>query len=361
MRAGLAVLFLVIMSLPAPAHAQADTDELSVILLHPGVATTFDLADDDARVRIFDDREIRIALFGEQLFLRPRPGTPVGLEGLLEIETRTVHKTFRLRVVRHARDAHRTIVVASPPELPAVALLRPPVLFQEPPVASTALPEKSSTRGPGPAMPHAPEPAAPAPQRNDERASATTKSRRIELSVHAFGTIVGTTEINIEGYDPKQARRSHRSLGVRVAGSPRDAVWAVECGISGEWLDAPTLHAGQRDELHAVGGPSLRVDAGMRLRLRSRWAPTVYAGVGLQAHHRDIAPLDVPAEPMVPTLPSQALPFGGVVALGLGFEHRFRNVSLGLEVHMRQGLPDFYHSVSTVVSLGFFWATENAP
>jgi hypothetical protein len=57
------------------------------------------------------------------------------------------------------------------------------------------------------------------------------------------------------------------------------------------------------------------------------------------------------------------MPFLGVLALGLGLEYRSRDMSLGLELHIRQGVPDEYRSISAVLSAGFFldWTRENEP
>jgi hypothetical protein len=122
----------------------------------------------------------------------------------------------------------------------------------------------------------------------------------------------------------------------------------VEANVSGESLTAPTVHTRMDTELH-ISGPWLRADAGLRMRYEASLAPTAYVGAGLQARHRDIETRKADGDGR-----SEDMPFSGVVAVGLGLEHRAGNVLLGLDLHVRQGVPAEYRSVSVVLSLGFF-------
>jgi hypothetical protein len=173
-----------------------------------------------------------------------------------------------------------------------------------------------------------------------------TGALRFDLSVQALAALAGTTQLTVAGFKAIDARQPHRAFGVRVAGSPHDARWAVEANVSGEWPAAPTTH--RAEGLTAlVSGPWLRADAGMRARLRTRLSPTAYAGLGLQWHHRDIK-TTLETDPL-----GRRLPVVGVLALGLGLEYRSGGLLLGLELHVRQDVTAQYHSVSALLSVGF--------
>lgn len=186
-----------------------------------------------------------------------------------------------------------------------------------------------------------------------ERAGARDTSR-FALSVHAVAAL-GTTAVHVAGYSPIDVRRSHYALGLRVAGHPRDTWWAVEANVTWESLVAPTTHA-QGDESSVrrfeVDGARLRTDAGLRGRFGTRLVPTVYAGIGLQAHHLSIEATE-DAENSRRNTRTSDLPFEGVLALGMGLEYRVDNVLLGLDLHIRQGVPAEYRSVSAFLSVGF--------
>ena len=142
---------------------------------------------------------------------------------------------------------------------------------------------------------------------------------------------------------------------MRLAVAPPDAWWVVEASVSGEQLVAPTVHgrvdgtAPQGREVLMVSGPRLRADAGMRARFGAPWSATAYAGIGLQMHHRDIEKPSA-AEPK----PTGDMPLGGVLALGMGLEYRAGALLLGLELHLRQGVPADYRSMEALLSVGFF-------
>jgi hypothetical protein len=383
MRAGLGVLIVIVITLPEQARSQGnpDMDTALTIAIHPGVSTILQLPDDIVDTWIEHTGEIKVARVGNEIAVRPRAGTPAGVEVLLEVETRTMHRTFRLRVVARARDAHRDVLVLPAedeqdagepaPEALSGAPAEPPAPAEQEP------PARTSTSPPSPAPPEplaGPEPAAePAPAEPAATASSTEPvpaeaepvtpaattaangertgaagSSRVEFSLHGFASLAGTTEVRVAGYEAKDARRSHRVFGMRIAGRRPGALWGGEVNVSGEWLAGPTTHRDDRGEL-VVSGPWLRADGGLRVRFEGHLTPTAYAGIGLQAHHRDIVPdTDRRDEG------TNVMPFGGVLALGLGLEYRAGDMLLGLELHVRQGLPAEYRSVGAFLSAGLF-------
>jgi hypothetical protein len=183
------------------------------------------------------------------------------------------------------------------------------------------------------------------------RAATARTGRRFEVSVHAVATLAGTTEIKVPGYEPIQARQPHRAFGGRVAVRRPGTAWAVEANVTGEWPAGPTTHTvreGDAVNKVEVSGPLLRMDVGLRGSFGTRLSPTVYGGAGLHAHHRDKNDPENAAKVAVGDMP-----FRGVLVLGLGLEYRARDVLLGLELHVRQGVPDDYHSVGALLSVGF--------
>jgi hypothetical protein len=371
MRAGLAVLIVIVIWLPEMARSQThtDTDAALTIAIHPEVSTILQLPDEIVHTWIEHHGEIMVARVGRELAIRPRDGTPAGVEASLEVQTMSLRRTVRLLVVERAGDANTEILVLPvereqdvEPLTPAVPPVTPMEKAPEEPAAS------ASANGPMPAVPAAEAKPAPAPteqvtERHIEptagRAAATASAPRFELSVHGV-VALGTTALDVAGYEAKNARQPHRAVSARVAVRPRDACWAVEANVGGEWPVAPTLHARGTDDKIETSGPWLRVDGGLRMRCGARVIPTAYGGIGLQAHHRDI---DL-SKPSNRNDGRQGdMPFLGVLALGLGLEYRSRDVSLGLELHIRQGVPDGYRSTSAVLSAGFFldWTRENEP
>jgi hypothetical protein len=372
MKAGLAVLIVLAILLPRLAHSQTktDTDTALTIAIHPKVSTILQLPDEIVHTWIDHHGEIMVARVGNQLAVRPRPGTRAGVEASLEVETRTLHRTFQLRVVARASDANLDVLVLpveraqdveeSKPEVPPVAPME-----KEPAASASANATSPAVKTAEPEPAPAPTPAESATGRDiepsAEGAAALAPAPRFELSLHAVVTLLGTTALEVAGYEANEARQSHRALSVRVAVRPRGACWALEANVGGEWLVAPTLHdRTDMDGALETSGRWLRADGGLRMRCGARLIPTAYGGVGLQAHHRDID-LRVPTEPE--GRDEGDMPFAGVLALGLGLEYRTGDVSLGLELHIRQGLPDDYRSISAVLSAGFFldWTRENEP
>ena len=358
MRAGLVVLIVIVIALPEMARSQTntDTDTALTIAIHPEVSTILQLPDEIVHTWIDHHGEIRVARMGSQLAIRPRAGTRAGVEASLEVETRTLHRTFRLRVVERARDANLDVLVLPVGRAQDVDESTP----EAPPVTPTEEESAASASAnePGPVEPPAEMEPAPAPVKpvtepdiepTAERAAVAAAAPRFDLSVHAVVALVGTTALDVAGYEAKEARQSHRAFGVRVAGRPRGAWWAVEGNVSGEWPVTPTTHTqpGEvRDDLQ-VSGPWLRADVGLRARFDTRWTPTAYGGMGLQAHHRDFGNPE--------TEPNRGdMPFSGVLALGMGLEYRTGDMLFGLELHVRQGVPADYRSTAVLLSVGCF-------
>jgi hypothetical protein len=361
-------------SLSALARAQPGVDVSPIIPVHPAVRTTVLLPDEIERVQIRHGGEMIVRGIGSKLYVRPRSDTPAGLEALIEVKTRTLHRLIILQVVERAEDAAQEIVVPAPaaeqaqagPEgssvAPAPVEPPAPVPRLEPERVrilcdndcQTPLCQRSRTQPEHAKAETEPVTLAPVTEAATERAGARRTSP-FALSVHAVAAL-GTTAIHVAGYSPIDARRSHHALGLRVTGHPHDTWWAVEGNVTWESLVAPTTHTpvnAPPAPIIAVYGPRLRADAGLRGRFGTTVMATFYTGIGLQAHHLDIEAIADPEHPMS-NEGSGDLPFEGVLALGMGLEYRVGNVVLGLDLHIRQGVPGEYRSVSGILSVGFF-------
>lgn len=362
MRMSLLLIVMVVqfVQLPAPARAQSGTEVSPAIQVHPGVATILQLPDEIEAVWSIGGGEVMVKGVGSKVYLRPRPDTPAGVEVFIEVKTRTLHRIFLLRVVDRAEDAAREVTVPAAAATPGGGATAP-----EAPRDPPALPEPAASAPASP--PGAPDADhASAPERAEpatERAALASGSPPFDLSVHAVVALAGATAVEIAGYEPDDARQSHRALGVRLAGMPRGAWWSLEANISGEWLAAPTVHGRNnrelmRREVLVVSGPWLRADVGMRVRFGTRWMPTAYAGLGVQAHFRvkekSIRDPMRPEDDEISEPPVQDMPFGGALALGLGLQFRAGDVLLGVELHMREGGPGDYRSVAALWSVGCF-------
>jgi hypothetical protein len=360
MRAGLAVLVFVAIALPGLARGQspgAGIDASPAIPLHPSVPTILRFPDEIVYAQVQHRDEFMVVGSGNELAVRPQPDTPAGIDALLEVQTRTMHRYFKLRVVARAEDARREVVVSAAAVTPDGAAA-PEVPHEVAPAMTAPVTSAPSAAPP----PIEPEPAEPKPvtAADAERVTAAG-SPRFDLSVHAFMSLAGATALNVAGYEPDAARQSHRAFGARLAGAPRGASWALEVNISGEWPAAPTLH-GKHDsdtslrEVLAVSGPWLRMDAGIRARFGTLLMPTAYVGLGVQAHFLEAE--TTRPDPLMPEdkvkETRQDMPFGGVLALGLGLQYRAGDVLLGLELHMRQGVPADYRSVEALWSVGCY-------
>ncbi len=386
MRAGMIVAILVAISLPVLVRAQSGVDTAPVILLHPRVATVLQLRDEDEieHARVLDRDEIRMAILGDKLYVRPRPGTPAGLEASLEVETGTARWTFRLRVVARASDASREIrmppVEAQAPEKLTEATLEVPAELPAPPLAVTpeaaepATSAPSSAASPAPAEPAAP-PRAVTPEAAEPAASAPTdapgtesmvapeptgepaepitaptalRPPRPEISVHAIGSL-GFTSLDVAGYAPFVARQSHLGFGARLRVARPDAWWAVEANVSGERLAGPISYLDNNNARpqFKLEGPWLRGEVGLRARFGgTSWFSSAYAGLGVQAHLRRIEKMNAVPETV------ETMPRGAVLVLGIGLERRAGGILVGLDFQVRQGGPDGYHSAAMLWTVG---------
>ena len=381
MRAGMTVAILVAISLPVLVRAQSGADTAPVILLHPRVATVLQLRDEIARARVLDRDEIRIAILGDKLYVRPRPGIPAGVEALLEVETRTARWTFRLLVVARARDASREIRVPPmeaqapeewtpepPPEVPAEpevsaepeAPPQAPAELPAPPLAvspEAVEPDASTpTHAPGttptqPMVNPAParEPAEPSAERDTaadmERDTAITGVSRFDLAAHVVGGL-GFTGVNVAKYESLIALQRHHSLGLRLTAEPRNTWWAMQADVSADWPAGPMLYKGQPSALE-MSGTRLRLEAGARASIGTEWRASAIAGIGIQVHLRRTEETG--------SAPKSTLEQGAVLAMGVGLQYRTRSkVLLGLDFLVRQGGPDDYHSVEALLTLGHF-------
>ncbi len=159
----------------------------------------------------------------------------------------------------------------------------------------------------------------------------------------------GTTSLTLPRHVPETGWQSHYdALGVRLAGAPRGAWWALELEISSESLAGPLSYSARGDSPRLeVRGPWRRALLGMRAQFGTRWLPSVYAGIGAHAHLREIQGSDA-----INARQSSTMNFGGVLALGAGLQYRTRDVLLGLDVQVRLGEPDAYRAIMALVSAG---------
>jgi hypothetical protein len=352
------VAILVVISLPRLVRAQPGAGEVPVILLHPGVATVFQLPDAIAHARILDRDEIRFAAVGNELFVRPRPGTPAGMTALLEVETRTARWTFQLVVVARARDARQDVRVSpvdaaaieeSPPESPPAVPARP----ETPRPVTVSEAAEPGTNAPTPAP-------SPAPAAGLETAEASTESNtanmerdatpagrsRFDLAAHV-GAGLGFTGAKVSGYRAETALRPHYSLNLRLTAEPRNALWSLQAGVSGEWLGGPMVYRRQSAKLE-VNGPRLRLEAGARASLGTTWKASVHAELGIQVHLRRTAESPNTLET------TATLEQSVVLAWGMGLSYLGSRVLLGLDFLVRHGGADDYHSVEALLTVGRF-------
>lgn len=251
-RVGLILVIMIVLEGLARAQSGMDVSDVSPISLHPGVPTIVQMPDEIEHTWVFHSGEFMVQGVRDKLYLRPRPGTRAGVEGLVEVKAGTLHQVFWLRVVKRVEDAQREVVV--PPVV--AAKCAEPAASAAPAAESAA---SVSGGAPEPSEPSAPEPAEPkgaitaepggtAAAADDERDAATDGERdapaagspRFVISVHAVAALVGTTGVTVAGYEAIDARQPHRAFGMRVAVTPPDAWWSVEASVSGEQLVAPT-------------------------------------------------------------------------------------------------------------------------
>jgi hypothetical protein len=338
MRVGLAAVLLAVLYWPVPAHARR-VDASLEIPVHPQIATILHLPDAVERVRVYHGGhhpgKIDSTYAGRTVHVRPRPDTPAGADALLEVQTRTVRLTFWLRVVENAGDAREDILV----------MTREP----ERPAEEVAPGRDDTARRPSRPTVSPPQPAARVPE-----AGLVPRRSPFDLSIHAVAALPGFTSLGVAGFEPKNALRPHLALGPRFAAAPRGGWWAIEAGVLWEWLILPTKHTraapnGRQTELLEVGGSWLRMEVGFRAQLEAMWKPSLYAGIGMQAHFVR-SELGQDQQPIRSTL---EMTYAVVPALGLGLQRQIGDVFLGIDIQMRQGIPFHYRSVDAFLSVGY--------
>ncbi len=402
MRAGLAALIVLVVLRAELSRARADEDTALTILIHPRVVTTLQLPNEIVHTWIDHHGETRVARIRDKLYIRPRPGTPAGLEASLEVETRTARWTFRLLVVAHASDASREIrvvpVEAQAPEKWTEATLEVPAELPAPPLAVTpeaaepatsapssaaspapaepvtpplavtpqaakpATSAPSSAAGPAPsAAPAAPEPTEPeptAPEPIDAPTAVTAMSPRLELSLHAF-VGAGFAGLDVAGYEPLVGFQSLHAFGGRLAVARPGARWALEASVSRERPAGSMTFKNSDDSRLEVSGSWLRAEVGVRAQLaRNGWTPSLSFGIGAQTHLRQTEEKR-PSGRRVSLV--STMEHGGLAALGLRLQYRGRKVLLGLEFQARRGVPDDYHAEVVLGTIGFVLDEENEP
>lgn len=351
----LAVVMLVWAGLPARARAQSGTDVSSTILVHPDVPTILRLPDEIEGVWSIGARVVMIKGAGSTLYLRPRPDTPAGAEAFIEVETSILHRIFLVRVVERAEDAMQEVTI---PALAAAECAEPAIdtpsvtpAPAEPPAGTSSPAPLPTDPAPGPASiepaaEHAGEPMA-------ERAVAAPGPSRFDLAVHAMMALPGFTALKIRGYAPETALRPHLGLGLRIAATRKNSRWGFEVNVSGEWPAGPMIYGTSNDGQSEVnvGGPWLRAEGGMRVQLEraAKWMPTIYAGLGVQAHLRRSMGSDDLGKPQLIT----TMENGAVLALGVGLHYRTRDIVLGVDFQARGGGPDDYRSIDVFWTVGY--------
>lgn len=351
MRACIAAIIIVACSPWGLAHAQSGTDVSPAIPVHPDVPTILQLPEKVERSWIHYGDDFRVKGVGREVYLRPRPGTPAGTEALLEVKTGTLHRIFLLRVVARAGDARREVVVPAAPDVACVeqAGREAPAVAPTPAEPAACAPSPAPVPDEPAPAPAAPEPIHPAPTDapDNERAAAATVPPRYDLSAHAVAGL-GFTGLEIAGYRPHTSLQGHHTLGLRLVGAPRGHWLSLEAGVSAEWpAGSMTFKQPPAFDLE-VTGARFRGEVGLRASAGTKWLPSVYAGIGLQAHLRRIVETSSSRGPETVT----TLARGAVLVLGLGLQHRAGSTLLGLDFQVRQGGPDDYFSVAAFLTLG---------
>jgi hypothetical protein len=313
-------MILLLVSRPAPARGQHEQETAREIPVHPRVTTIVEMPDEIELARFAGQTSgmMEGTKAGNLLYIRPRAGLPAGTEVALLVRTATVSRRFRLRVVGRARDAWSHVTVMKADAEPA-------------PAWSTATADPGPTAKPDEAS------ASPAP--------AKTRSRRIKISMHFVGSM-GFVALDVAGFRPATARQVHTGLSVRLMVTRPDARWALEANLGGELPGGPISFFesdAQTPELYLTG-PWLRAEVGTRFLLGgTKWNPSLTAGLGVHAHLRRTSDMRDGSGP------SETMPRGVVLVLGLGLQRRIGDLLLGVDFQLREGGPDGYHFV------GLFW------
>jgi hypothetical protein len=311
-------MLLLLISLPAPAQGQPEL-EAQEIPVHPRITTTLEMPDEIELARFTGQTSgmMEATKTGNLLSIRPRADLRAGTEVALLVQTATVHRRFRLRVVGHAQDAwsHVTVLASDTGSAPPASVARGDA-------GTTKKPDESI--GPAPAK---------------------TRSPRTKISLHFIGSM-GFVGLDLAGFRPSTARQLHTGLSVRFMVTRPGAWLALEGSLGGELPGGPLSFFesdAQTPEL-ALTGPWLRAEVGPRFLLGgTKWNPSLSAGLGVQAHLRRTADMRDGSGL------SETMPRGVVLVLGLGLQRRIGDLLLGVDFQLREGGPDGYHSV------GVFW------
>ena len=361
-RAGIATMLAVAVVVPALARAQSGTPDPEaemVIPLHPSTPTTVQLPDQIVDARILHRGEFLMEIVGQNINLRPRPGIPAGTEAVVIVETSTTRRRFWLRVVERPEDAVLKLVL---PAVEPVASVEPAGdARQEIPPVAPAAPEPTASEPahtPTPPVPAALQPQAdnepaPEPVRDSagpatERAITAAAPSDFDLSVHALVSL-GYTALEVPGYEPDNARQSYGALGLRLTLAPHDKLWAMEASVSGERLTGSITYVEESGDDLTVRGTWFRAEVGLRAWTGTRWMPTAYAGLGLQAHLQTKAATEAREQWSFETMEP-----GAALVMGMGLQYRAGDVLLGLEFQGRYGGPNDYFSIGVLWTVGRF-------
>lgn len=358
--AGFAALIAMAVYLPTQTRAQSgpdDIEETLVIPVHPSTPTTVQVREAIVDAWIRHDGEFLMEIVGQNINLRPHPDTLVGTEAVLVVETSTARRRFRLRVVERREDAIRKL------DLPAVKPVKheertgaarhevSPVAPAEPQPPestpeSTPAPQTAAALQPQTANEPTPELARESAESAPEHGDMVTAARAFDLSAHAVVSL-GITALDVPGYEPDNARQLHGGLGLRLTVAPHDKSWALEASVSGERLTGSMTYIGESRQDLAVHGTWLRAEMGMRTWVGTRWVPTAYAGLGLQAHLQTKEATEAREQPSFETMEP-----GVALVVGLGLQYRAGDVLLGVEFQGRSGEPNDYFSIAALWTVG---------
>lgn len=349
------MVILIVTCLPGGlVHAQSGTDVSPAIPVHPDVPTILRLPEKIERAWTHYGDDFRVKGVGDEVYVRPLPGTPAGAEALLEVKTRTLHRIFLLRVVARAEDATPGVTVRAEA---ATHVEEADRAAAEPTPASLPATAPVPAAAPAPTVPEPPAPE-PASATAEARATATAMSPRFDLSLHGFIGF-GVAGLDVAGYEPQVGFQPLHAFGLRLAGARPGARWALEASVCGEWPAGPMTFKNSNDSEVDVSGPWLRAEVGTRARLvQNAWIASAYFGVGAQTHLRRIEQRDPFSgrDSLV-----NEMEHGAIAALGVGLQYRVQKVLLGLDFHVRRGGPTDYHAEVAIWTIGFFPAEENEP
>jgi hypothetical protein len=370
MRAALAVMMLAAVSIPRLTRAQSDADEPVEIPVHARVTTVLQMPETVVRARFTGPVTgmMKATNLDNTVLIRPRARVSVGTTVALTVITATMYRRFRLRVVQNPDDAWRRVVLlrSDDERAPEETTSRDDAAVPEDTardaehIAPAETEPAASANTPAVSMPragHVPEPAAPKPAAPGARehtapmtGAAGARAPRFDLAVHGTLALPGFTALEIAGYRPQRAWRLHQALGVRLSFSPHDAWWAVEADVSGTRLAGRMKYDANFDgERYEVSGSWLRAEVGMRARTGTRWIPSLYTGIGLQAHLRRLQKDGTRSFGHTDTVED-----GVVLVLGVGLHRRFHDVLCGVEFQARRGGPDDYSSMTALWTVGYF-------